>query len=224
MPSLKILKRPDKASSNKSHNSEMTAAEKAALAKKNLQDRERAYREARKKIFGNDGKADANSSTSQPGSGTVSPALPSHAKLGLTPPGSADASESEGGGSGNTNKGKGRRGNKPAGDSSRDSSVTASAASSGRRRTAAPPADANAVTILREPINPPSTSGKSGNELPRGFNTARRQPPKRVLSPAATEFTPRSIAFVAPSPDASRQDGPSPLVQHFDQLCMQASM
>lgn len=70
MPSLKILKRPTSGSTSPNATAEDKAA-KAALQAKTLKDRERAYLEARKKIFGNEegaSSAAANAALLPPGS------------------------------------------------------------------------------------------------------------------------------------------------------------
>lgn len=158
----------------------MTAAEKAAAAKKSLQDREKAYREARAKIFGQQQAQQAADLSATSDAASSRDVTPHSTGMTASPqPSSADVSESEGPSGAVRQARKDRVG--------------------GRKKVVQDP---ECATILREPANPPSMSGK---ELPKGFNTARRRPPKKVLSPAAREFTPRTFT----PPLGSRQSVPS---------------
>ena len=231
MPSLKILKRPTSAAANKA--SSATASSAAAAQAKSLKDREKAYQEARRKIFGESEMAAINA--------------PLPASPALSPGQSPDVSEGEQqqqqqqqvvpakqGRDGN------RAGKKGVGNSRGDSrqrkgalpppasAASASAAGSlsvpgGSSASATPPVSvsprpstplalasvAGGPSLIREPLNPPSANTQTGH-VPRGF-THTRKPPKvqKNLSPAAQAFVPRGLvpAKVADKQIQTRQPG-----------------
>jgi len=64
MPSLKILKRPSSATGNKSGSTSPNSEAAQVAAAKNMRDREKAYKEARSRIFGEEKAAAALSAAS----------------------------------------------------------------------------------------------------------------------------------------------------------------
>jgi len=215
MPSLKILKRPTSAAANRASSS---AASSAAAQAKSLKDREKAYQEARRKIFGESEMAAINAPL--PASPALSPGqspdvsegeqqqLPQSgqqqqqsipAKQGRD--GSRAGKKGTGNGRGDSRQ---RKGAPPppsapaAGTSAGSLSVPGSShntppVSSRPSTPLALASVAGGPSLIREPLNPPSANSQTGH-VPRGF-TNTRKPPKvqKNLSPAAQAFVPRGL-------------------------------
>jgi len=145
MPSLKILKRPSATAGGSASGSSSANGDAGKNAKQTLQDRERAYREARSRIFGPLDKGSPGATLSPSVTRSASPSVPA----------STENSESEEGGSG-------RRG--------KDTSANPSGISQRKKRNEAASGGPTS-TLLREPINPPTA--QKGNSS-KGFTRTRR--------------------------------------------------
>lgn len=200
MPSLKILKRPTSGSSSPGSATAEDKAAKAAMQAKNLRDRERAYQEARKKIFGGEEGA------------SPSDAVPLQPSSSPRPASTAEVSESDDALSSSTAPRKGKRTGelqrsaqksgsiKPKNHSSSLSPssplVAASASdtdplasstgslelprplinsrSSSRPATPASAQPSTGQKIVREPRGPPSSKATNGQPV-RGFGRSEEQ-------------------------------------------------
>lgn len=195
VPSLKILKRPTDSTGSSSAANSQAARE---LQKKSLKDRERAYHEARNRIFGA-GAASSSASTpisgtSSPTSGALSPKTPamdtSFEPQNLAS--SVDKLTLDG-----EKEGVPVSVGMPRGDSSRGKQRTPGRGVStptGSTPTSSRPSTPS-TTIIREPVNPPSSADKNSSATAqmhaRGFSKTKK---KKILSPAAAAFVPGSFA------------------------------
>lgn len=200
VPSLKILKRPT--SNPGSSNSNSQAARD--LQKKSLKDRERAYHEARNRIFGANSDSAPPSATpsgaSSPKASALLPSVPAMDTTEVTQQlaSSIDALSLE--------KGKEKESTPEvaAGGSSLSLSSMNRSSSSGKQRfssrvggtpSSSTPANSRpstpSSTIIREPVNPPSSAEKNSSATvqmqARGFSKTKK---KVILSPVAAAFVP----------------------------------
>lgn len=225
VPSLKILKRPSN-NAGSAHSASSQAARDQQ--KKTLKDRERAYNEARNRIFGaSSGSAPTSvtpSGASSPVAKAVSPTLaavsPSTSAQGQDLAASLenldldlDKNSKKDTASKTAGKDASRSGSPAPGKLDRTSNP-------GRQRTnraggTASPSQSTPVssrpstpssTIIREPVNPPSSADKNSSAKvhmqARGFSTTKKP---KVLSPAATAFVPGSFSIKQEQPPAKKQ-------------------
>ena len=203
MPSLKILKRPTSGSTSPNATAEDKAA-KAALQAKTLKDREKAYLEARKKIFGNEegsSSAAANAALLPPGSPKAGSAEVSENDDGTTSPPlkqqsgkrSVERQPAKGAQAQQNKQNKKASlpssplvGASPVATAGNDTEPLASSvgslelprsalvASRPSTRPATPAAPTFGQKVIREPKNPPSSRDHNGQPV-RGFGRTEEQ-------------------------------------------------
>ncbi|KAK9896531.1 hypothetical protein P389DRAFT_196622 [Cystobasidium minutum MCA 4210] len=216
VPSLKILKRPSNASAANA------AANQAARdqQKKTLKDRERAYNEARNRIFGSSSSSTPNSAPQSGASSPVGKATSPTASTSQTPAEVTDLSASidsldlEGKKRAGSNTS--RSGTPALGSSNRNSnpgkpriSRGAGAASPSQSTPNSSRPSTPSSTIIREPVNPPSSAEKNSSAKvhlqARGFSSTRKA---KSLSPSAAAFVPGSFkASSTPKPANQEASG-----------------
>lgn len=223
VPSLKILKRPSNNAGSANSASSQAARDQQ---KKTLKDRERAYNEARNRIFGaSSGSAPtsaapsgASSLVAKAVSPTIAAVSPSTSAQGQDLSASLENLDLD-------NQSKKDAPGKTAGkDASRSGSPAPGkldrTSNPGRQRvsrvggTASPSPSASATsrpstpssTIIREPVNPPSSADKNSSAKvhmqARGFSTTKKP---KILSPAAAAFVPGSFSVKQEQPSIKRQ-------------------
>jgi hypothetical protein len=203
VPSLKILKRPTNNPGSSNSNSQAARD----LQKKSLKDRERAYHEARNRIFGANSESAPASATasgaSSPKASALSPSVSAMDATNMTQQlaSSIDALSLE--------KEKQKEstpevsvaeGSLPLGAVNRSSNPGKQRLSSRGGGTSLSSTPVNSrpstpsSTIIREPVNPPSSAEKNSSATvqmqARGFSKTKK---KVILSPVAAAFVPVSV-------------------------------
>ena len=188
MPSLKILKRPTSGSTSPSATAEDKAA-KAALQAKNLKDREKAYLEARKKIFGSEEASAAASNAA-----LLPPPMPGSPKVD-----SAEVSENDDG-SVSASTGLKHFGKRSVTDGQRQQQLHR------QKGKASPASPAVKATGLVEGEADPLASSTGSLELPRSV-TALSRPTTRPTTPTVPTFGQKLIREPRHPPSSKDHNG-----------------